>query len=844
MPEFIRANDGQRYARPKRAGFRAALGVIVLGSGLLATSAIAQTANAPGIVEAYLAAFISLTAQEFAALALTLGLLVFSVVTAILLVRTRQQAARRDTGFRDEVLALRSEVDRVNSLLMAEPQILIAWATAGTEPAIHGDIAIVGNGSGLTRPLAFGTWLDAKPAQKLEAAVETLRASGKSFVMLLVTATGRQIEAEGRAIGDCAVLRLKDVSGIKLNLMELTAKYDQLVANSEALHVLIDTLPSPIWARNAAGQVIFANRAYAHAVEARDSSDAVARGLELLDRNARNDLSRQLAAGAPFSGRINAIAAGARRTFDVVGVPGPQGSAGIAIDVSEIETLRTEMTRMVEAHRRTLDQLATGVAIYAADQTLVFYNAAFRSLWDLDATFLDQNPTDGAVLDRLRAARKLPEEQDFRQWKTQLHEAYRAVEAKEHMWHLPGGRAMRVVTTLNLEGGVTYLFEDVTERLELARRYDALIKVQSETLDHFAEAVAVFGSDGRIRLFNPAFASVWKLQPEALAERPHVEAVIAWCQAQHDDPSLWRALRGAVTTIDQRDPITGTLERRDGTVLICASVPLPDGATMVTFRDVTDTVNVERALRERNEALEESNRIKVNFVRHVSYELRSPLTNIIGFMHFLSDPTFGPLTAKQEEYLGYMSVSTNALLALTKNILDLATIEAGAMTIDLGLVDIRRTMEAAAEGIQDRVVSKNLTLTIEAAPGIGAFEADELRVRQVLFNLLANAAGFSPQGGNIALTAERRPDAIVFTVSDNGPGIPPEMQSKVFDWFETHSLGSDHRGSGLGLSLVRSFVELHGGTVSLSSAVGTGTIVTCTFPLKRALTDDGARSAA
>ena len=136
----------------------------------------------------------------------------------------------------------------------------------------------------------------------------------------------------------------------------------------------------------------------------------------------------------------------------------------------------------------------------------------------------------------LRDKRKLPEEQDFRQWRQQLYEAYRAVEPKEHMWHLPDGRALRVVTTPNSEGGVTYLYDDVTERLDMHRRYDALIKVQSETLDHLAEAVAVFGSDGRVWLHNPAFQRMWKLSHEALEQHPHV------------DPSL-RGARLNMTTI-------------------------------------------------------------------------------------------------------------------------------------------------------------------------------------------------------------------------------------------------------------------------------------------------------
>jgi signal transduction histidine kinase len=263
-------------------------------------------------------------------------------------------------------------------------------------------------------------------------------------------------------------------------------------------------------------------------------------------------------------------------------------------------------------------------------------------------------------------------------------------------------------------------------------------------------------------------------------------------------------------------------------------VPLPDGATLVTFHDVTDSVNVERALRERNEALEDADRIKIDFVHHVSYELRSPLTNIIGFVHLLADPATGPLAQKQREYLDYITVSTNTLLALINNILDLATIDAGRMQLNLGPVDIRATMAAAAEGVQDRLVSAGLTLDIRAPGDIGGFIADERRVRQILFNLLANAVSFSPPGGTVTFVAERRPDALVFSVTDHGPGIPPDVLERVFDWFETHSLGSHHRGTGIGLSLVRSFVELHGGTVDIASVVGQGTTVSCTFPLGEA----------
>jgi signal transduction histidine kinase len=820
MPETIRTANERLRSRPRRGGFLAALVSASLSSAL-ATPAFSE----PGLADGF-----AVTHEQRGALTLTLGLIFFAMLAVVVLLRTRRTAAALASAAQDENMALRAEVDRLKTLLLSQPQVLVAWAAGSDQPEIFGDTGIVVSGAVPERVLAFGAWLEPAAAQRMERAVETLRGEGRGFVMTLTTSAGRPLEAEGRAVAGRAVLRLRDVSGIESELMDLAARHDRLMGDVETLKTLLNSLPAPVWARNADGQLIFVNAAYARAVDAEDASDAVERELELLDRAACAKLAAARAGGEIYSERLPAIAAGQRRIFDVVDAPSGAGSAGMAVDATEVETMRAELKRMIEAHRRVLDQLATGVAIFNVDRKLIFYNAAFRSLFDLDAGALDQTPTDSALLDSLRAASKLPEEQDYRQWKQQLYEAYRAVEPQEHMWHLPDGRTLRVVTAPNPEGGVTYLYDDVTERLAMHRRYDALIKVQSETLDHLAEAVAVFGSDGRVRLHNPAFQRMWKLAPEALDQHPHVEAVTAWARALHDDNAVWRNLRAAVTAIDEREPIVARIERRDGMMIDMTTMPLPDGATLVTFQDVSDTVNVERALIEKNEALETADAIKIDFVHHVSYELRSPLTNIIGFAHFLGAPAFGPLTDKQREYLGYITASTNALLALINNILDLATIDAGAMSLNLSDVDIRATMEQAAEGVQDRLKKDGIRLDINAAPGIGSFTADERRLRQILFDLLSNAVGFSPPGATVTLSAERGPDAVTFTVSDHGPGIPPEAQDRVFEMFETDSMGSQHRGSGLGLSLVRSFVELHGGTVTIDSTLGQGTKVTCVFP--------------
>lgn len=776
--------------------------------------------------------------QELAVLTLAFAVLGFSVASALLLMRTRNKAAQTEQRLRDKIYRLEQEADRNNSVLMSEPQVVIAWPAGDDIPQVAGDTSLLlARGGSPQRILAFGAWLAPEPSLRLERAVEALRNDAEGFLLHLTSINGRSLEATGRVVGGQAILRLREMTSLRRELAEMTIRYNELTEETEVLRGFAAALPAPVWARRANGTLSFANSAYAIATEATSPAEAVTRNLELLDTTDRQDMVRSLSEQSAFSKRLPVVIRGERKIFDVQAVALRSGSAGIAIDASEASSLRSSLQRMADAHRRTLDRLSSGVAVFDASQRLAFYNDAYRRLWDLDIPFLDSHPTDSAVLDRLRATRKIPEQSDFRQWKARLFEAYTSAEAKSDQWHLPDGRTLRVIMTPNPEGGVTYLFDDATESLDLERQFDALIRVQRATLDNLAEAVAVFGSNGRARLFNPAFARMWQLSPDLLLKEPHINMVQDWCLPLFDDAPTWQALNIAITGIDNRNPTTLRFDRKDGSVLDCMTMPLPDGATLVTFQDVTDSVNVERVLRERNEALEAADRMKANFIQHVSYELRSPLTTIIGFAHFLSDPSTGPLSLKQSEYLSYITSSTNALLAIINNILDLATIDAGSMALELGPVDVKKAIESATAGIQDRLITDHIALDIQCDDDLAPFIADERRIVQVLYNLLANAAGFSPQNGAIKLHALQQDDRMIFVVADQGPGIPADAQEKIFGRFESDANGSRHRGAGLGLSLVRSFVELHGGRIAIESRDGHGTIVTCIFPLDPAIRD-------
>ncbi|MDR3461595.1 MAG: PAS-domain containing protein [Beijerinckiaceae bacterium] len=771
--------------------------------------------------------------HDLVGLSMFTGLVLFATFLALLYLAQRRRWTNRENALLVDLNEIRARLDRAETFLAAEPHIVVAWGLNGNEPEIEGDLNLVSDIPVARRLLGFGSWLPSAQAQRLESLVQNLRERGEAFRVAAVSLNGHHVEIEGRAVTGRAAMRIRDVSGDRLEAIRLGESQARVIAELDTLKAMLDAVPSPAWMRDSSGELDWVNKAYVLAVEAKSAGDVIARRIELLESSTRDASAQKRAENSIFRNKSIAVVAGYRRSLDIVEAPHEGRTAGFAADISELEAARIDLKQTMIAHARTLDQLSTAVATFDRRKQLVFHNAAYRQLWSLDQAFLDQNPTESAILDQLRAKRLLPEQADFRAWKEAHLAGYQSPDTSEDVWHLPDGRTLRAVVNPNPQSGVTYLFDDVTAQFRLESKFNAQTRVQGETLDTLKEGVAVFSTDGRLKLSNAAFARLWRIDPKDLEDKPHIDQVAELCAALCPDPESWNVLRTAVAGLhDQRTGIERRLTCRDGSIFDCSVAPLPDGATLLTFTDTTASVNVERALMERNQALIDTEKLRNDFVHHVSYELRTPLTNIIGFIQLLSDGAIGPLNPRQTEYTGYVMKSSAALLAIIDDILDLATMDAGETELHLAPVSILGTINAAVEGVQDRLAESALTLQIVASPDIGSFVADGKRVRQVLFNLLSNAIGFSAPGQTVTLLATRRGNDVVFKISDQGRGIPHDVIAHVFDRFHSNTIGSRHRGVGLGLSIVKAFVELHGGKVLINSAPGEGTTVTCVFPCR------------
>ncbi|MDQ7813448.1 ATP-binding protein, partial [Brevundimonas sp.] len=681
--------------------------------------------------------------------------------------------------------------------------------------------------SAITRELAGEDGADVDPALVVLDAVrasagprlDALIDQGEPFDAVL-DGVGGAWAVEGRSSAGAAWLRLS-----RLGLVGTAAE--------SGLGLLADAYPAPTWITDAAGRLAWANKAWLAEMKA-DSIDAA--------RDKRLSFDRGADAIVAEAGRLHqrqegfrwTTGGGRRRAWRIVAEPAPGGAGAVlafALDMTEAEETRDTLRRHVEAHDETLNHLADAVAIFGPSKRLAFHNTAFQTLFNIDPAWLDERPTHAELLDRLRQRRLLPEVIDYAGWKANELDFYGAAEAApDDSWSLPDGRTLRVVRQPHPLGGVLLLFSDITDELKLRSRFNAQIQVQKATLDKLNDAVAVFGSDGRIRLHNEAFDTFWGVSGEALDAAGDFDAVAALCQSTMPDPALWLGLKARVADPDpeSRVPISGEGRTADGRIASWQTRPLPDGATLVAFSDITARRGLEQALAAKAQALEESTALKREFVGSVSYELRTPLTTIVGYSELLE--TQADLPERSRQHAGAIRVAASQLAGSIDDVLDMAQIDAGEMELTLGDVRVSDLLEEAAATVRERIEGRGAVLTVTCPTGLKPIRADAQRVGQALEYLLDNAARAVSEGGAVTLTAEAAPSEVRIRVEDTGRGIPYHLQAHVFDRFVKRERG----GPGVGLALVKALVELHGGWAEVESEPGKGAAFILHLPLEAA----------
>jgi signal transduction histidine kinase len=796
----MRPKMGQKKGPGVREGFGKvrALGAALAGTLLAPSPALAATDIA--------------TQQTLLLGAVTTGALALAIAAGLWAIAEQNRTGKLRRALRVAGARTRAAVGERDALLSAGREALIVWGRDAQPPMTYGNAEMM-----------LDACLKGAEATAVSQALDDLSERGTGFSLIAHGNDARAFTLRGRAVGGMAAVWIEE----------------EPVATQEGFdfHAILEALPIPVWLRDTTLSLVWGNGTFLEATGAKDAKSAAA-AQTALDRTERDLAATARNQGTAYEARRFAAISGNRRALAFTETPVEGlGVVGNAIDVTDVAAAEAKLQQHIDAHADTLDKLTTAVAIFDKDQKLTFYNHAFARLWDLSEKWLDSRPSDGDVLDRLRENRKLQEQRDYQAWKRQRLAFYDNPREypSEDLWHVPGGKTLRVVAQPHPFGGLTFLYEDVTEKLALESSYNTLIKVQSATLDTLLESVAVFGPDGKLKLHNAAFLKIWNLSSRDVEGEPHIRTIAAACADRFGDETVWERLIQSVVSGAPTRRDWGEIERNDRTILSLTLSPLPDGATLVTFADVTDRSRIENALRERNEALEAADNLKSDFIKHVSYELRTPLNTILGFAEHLASGIPGELNRAQTGYVQDIVSGANTLKDLINNILDLSLIESGALRLELERIDLHNLLNTVAGTAREWAAKVNLELAVDVTADAGVFLGDERRIQQVVFNLLTNAIKFTPAGGTITLSGAIAGEDVQIAVADNGPGIAPDMKAMAFDRFAAKHRSGQRAGAGLGLALVNRFVDLHDGWVEIES--GAGTLVRCHFP--RRIHDEG-----
>ncbi len=777
--------------------------------------------------------------MELSPLALAIiGLLLagWTIGAAVLMIRASNRVRRFE--------AIRTSLLRTNRMLDEAPAIpllvradgrveapdrLAGWLGLEAMPAFLSELDGGESGAGLSK----------MQLDEFAEAIRTTQKTAKPF-RLAITPEGsnRSLAFRGSLAdpqispGGAALVWVFDFSESESELAQLRDAANRAQGDFTALVGLIEAAPIPMWFRGTGAKLRLVNSAYVTAVGADNADQVVREQIELLedvDGVTPADLAETAAQSGTASERIvTATILNERRSLRVSDLPlGSDGIAGYAIDIEDMEHLARQFRAFRDAQRAMLDQLSIGVAQFDSQSRLVFANQPFHRLFELSPAAVSEGLPFDRFLSDSREKGRTPEVRDFPAWRTEHRSWFTSDVSIEEAWPLSGGTHLRMVAQPMPDGGLVLIAEDRTEQLALSATRDTLLRTRTATLDSLFEAIAVFAPDGSLQLWNRRFAGIWGLEPELLDSHPSADDLLAAIRPNLAKPAKAKAIGEVIraATLDRKQQ-GGRIDLANGRGVEFAGVPLPDGNGLLTVLDITDSQKAERALLERNQALQEADAVKARFLANMSYELRTPLTSISGFAELIESGAAGPVSDQMGEYVAAILDSVARLTDQVENVLDLSQSEAGLLPLNMKRTELLPFVSDVVREREAAIDEAGLTLELRGNAG-GKIEADKKQLGRAIGNLVDNAiAGTAKnkgESGKILVDVARTRDGARIVVSDNGGGMSEEELARALDGLRTKSDGSLEQRRGLGIPLTRQLVEAHGGTLEIISELGTGT---------------------
>jgi len=517
----------------------------------------------------------------------------------------------------------------------------------------------------------------------------------------------------------------------------------------------------------------------------------------------------------------------------------------VGVRTVELEREIDERKRAEEAFSRksallemTFESTSQGIVVYDADLRLTAFNKQYADFNCYPPGFLrlgmsfeeiarfkaergDHGPGDAEELVKSRVLGKRRRER-VREERT-----------------MANGRIYALVRDPMPGGGSVTTHTDITELRKAEQEIAQKSALLEKTFESMSQGISVYDADLKLATFNQQIIDLMDFPPGFLRlGMPYEE--IARFKAERGDygpGDVDEHVRKRVLNRRERKPNRKERTWPNGRVTLMRRDVLPDGGYVATHTDITEQETAKTEMLRAKEQAELANRTKSKFLANMSHELRTPLNAILGFSELMSNATLGPLgNPKYEEYAKDINDSGRHLLELIQDILDLARIEAGKLELDEEDIDVARAIRSCMVLVKERASNGGVKLRTDLPDGLPALHADKRKLKQILVNLLSNAVKFTPAGGEVTLKIWSRPDSgYVFQVIDTGIGIAlADIPAALSPFGQVDSaLSRKFAGTGLGLPLTKSLVEMHGGSLDLQSEEGAGTTVTVRFPKER-----------
>lgn len=674
-------------------------------------------------------------------------------------------------------------------------------------------------------------------AEALATALNEMRSGERPFMLELQNTTRtksflvsgfRTRSAKYKNIID--TLWVQETTDTTKKLASLGEKARELEKENTLFKQAFDSLPFPVWLRSEELQIAACNPAYAKAVHADSPEQAVLLGSELVyeksPREAKVLAAAARAAGKEKKAREFVVMEGKRRWVEASEIPLPaqlyskNKTIGFVRDITQEQELQNSLQNHIASHNGVLEHLKTAIAVFDADMRLQFYNTSFMNLWDLEAEWLDSSPTYSHVLDMLREKRRLPENRDFSAYKTREIKYFTSlVAATEDILHLPSGMTLRRMLTPHPLGGLLITYEDVTGHLTMERSMTVLNETQYTVINHLREAILLFGRDGRLRLANTAYLTLWQISDSDFNKPPlTIVEVIEKQKPFFENENNWEALKEQLLgVITSHTGEIFQILRPDGKVLEFVAAGLPDGGIFVSFLDVTEEEKSSSLAEEKETLLSrfkqttvQAEKLRAVFLEQLGREINPQLSSLTDAVQKLSDNAGQRLSRRQKTCLQTIFDSSSELKILFDDLADLALIETGSAVLELDSVDVRGLLNGIMNTVKEQAKNKNVSLHLSCPDVLPTLIADKKRLKQVLFYLINNAVSAAFKDGTVSLS--------VYTENKN---LVIALEEKSLDVKNDSDTINFAAQNGFAASLIRSFIEMHGGTLAVSDKKGT-----------------------